>query len=106
MSFILFSSTNNLPVVCKQCDSKTYDIIHGYLQNILSKSNSSPASSHIQVSDGKLKIFIIIAILSEVKKLNLKLLLYFRLLQGKNGNLTRNVAGVKSRQHIDLVVLS
>lgn len=48
MSFILFSSTNILPVVCKQCDSKTCDIVHGYLQTILAKSNSSPASSHIQ----------------------------------------------------------
>ena len=50
MSFILFSTTNGLPVAFKQCDSKTVDVVHSYLQNILAKSNSSLASSHIQVS--------------------------------------------------------
>lgn len=48
MSFILFSSVPGLPVVFKQCDTKTADIVHAYLQNILAKSNSSLASSHIQ----------------------------------------------------------
>ena len=50
MSFILFSSVPGLPAVYKQCDTKTVDIVHAYLQNILAKSNSSLASSHIQVS--------------------------------------------------------
>ena len=60
MSFILFSSVPGLPVVYKQCDTKTVDIVHAYLQNILAKSNSSLASSHIQVSyTSRIHLFLI-----------------------------------------------